>query len=294
MEASICAFCGERRELKQSHIIPKFVFRWLKDTGGTGYLRQSEAPLRRVQDGLKIQLLCEECEKRFNVWETAFANKIFHPFHLDAKVSVPYSEWFAKFCASVSWRILEYYRQRGLLEKVDESIASAVHSALDTWRRFLAGELSNPGQHEQHMLPMPGIESSTVPSLSNNINRYMLRGVEMDFVVGGDSAMVAAKMGPFHLFGYVLRPKDRWRGSRVAVASGCFGPTQYVLPMALMDYMNERASNSAQVVSNLPEHQVSKIENEILKNPEKFRSTGLFEAMLMDAEMFGLNAVIRE
>ena len=31
--------CGETKELQESHILPGFVYRWLKETSATGYLR---------------------------------------------------------------------------------------------------------------------------------------------------------------------------------------------------------------------------------------------------------------
>jgi hypothetical protein len=75
---SPCRLCGATKELQESHILPGFVFRWMKATSATGYLRFGQQPNLRVQDGLKLLLLCGDCEGRFNHWETQFANKIFH------------------------------------------------------------------------------------------------------------------------------------------------------------------------------------------------------------------------
>jgi hypothetical protein len=79
MPISPCRLCGATKELQASHNLSSFVFRWKKETSATGYLRFGQQPNLRVQDGVKLHLLCRDCEQRFNNWETEFANRIFHP-----------------------------------------------------------------------------------------------------------------------------------------------------------------------------------------------------------------------
>jgi hypothetical protein len=78
-----CALCQKERELCDSHIIPHFVFDWLKESSATGHMRFGPNMNLRVQDGLKPKLLCKECEGIFSVSESHFASKIFHPLHRD-------------------------------------------------------------------------------------------------------------------------------------------------------------------------------------------------------------------
>ena len=61
--------------------IPSFIFKWLKNTSGTGQFRYGQRPKPRVQDGLKRYWLCRICEDKLNVWATKFATGIFHPFN---------------------------------------------------------------------------------------------------------------------------------------------------------------------------------------------------------------------
>jgi len=79
MPISSCRLCDVTNALQESHILPGFVYRWMKETSATGYLRFGQQPNLRVQDGLKLHLLCADCEQRLNEWETQFANQIFHP-----------------------------------------------------------------------------------------------------------------------------------------------------------------------------------------------------------------------
>ena len=61
-----CALCASTSELQASHIIPRFVFDWLRDTSATGHFRSSQIPDLRVQDGLKPRMLCKRCEQLFS------------------------------------------------------------------------------------------------------------------------------------------------------------------------------------------------------------------------------------
>jgi hypothetical protein len=74
-----CKLCGNESNLILSHIVPSFVFKWLKENSATGYLRFANTPNLRVQDGIKEYWLCNVCEGLFNKWETEYANKIFRP-----------------------------------------------------------------------------------------------------------------------------------------------------------------------------------------------------------------------
>ena len=105
-----CGLCEKESILKQSHLLPGFIFKW-KKRRGTGFLRASKNPNKRVQDGLKPYLLCANCEQLLGVWEKTFSEKFFKPFHINPGTHVNYSEWFLKFAVSVSWRNLIYHKQ---------------------------------------------------------------------------------------------------------------------------------------------------------------------------------------
>ena len=76
-KVGICKFCGNTKELKESHLIPSFAGKWLKDTSPSPFLRQAIKPNVRRQDIIKEYLLCGDCEHYFSTFEDAFAKKIF-------------------------------------------------------------------------------------------------------------------------------------------------------------------------------------------------------------------------
>jgi hypothetical protein len=155
MPVNPCRLCGEAKELKESHILPGFVHRWMKETSATGYLRFGQQPNRRVQDGVKLHLLCGDCEQRFNDWETEFAKRIFHPMTRGSIPRASYGPWLLLFCASVSWRVLVYFKDGEHLGHVPATLLPSVERAEVTWRGFLLGRRTRPQPHEQHILPLP-------------------------------------------------------------------------------------------------------------------------------------------
>lgn len=291
---SNCAFCNEAKPLVESHVLPAFVFRWLKETSATGFMRFAENPAKRVQDGIKLPWLCEGCEALFNSFETPFASNLFHPYNREEVIYVRYRDWLARFCASISWRVLKYCYQTKGLDHFSEVQRAEAFRALEVWRAFISGDIQHPGKYEQHLLPLGPVESSTVPGMSNHINRYFMRGTEFDLPCGEAQAFTFAKLGRFAIFGVIQPGAVRWRGSRISPTSGVIQPTKYQLPMGLLDYLNFRAAKHREYADAIPDHHREKIEASILKNPERLLQSDELKAMLRDGDMFGEEAIIRK
>lgn len=64
----ICKLCLQEKELCESHIIPKFVYRPVNDEKRREVV-VSENKYSIVQNGVKIPLLCKECEGKFSNYE---------------------------------------------------------------------------------------------------------------------------------------------------------------------------------------------------------------------------------
>ena len=62
-----CRLCKKRIMLEESHIIPKFIAKWLKKTSATDYLRFMDTPNIRRQDLVKIKLLCKHVKIFFQM-----------------------------------------------------------------------------------------------------------------------------------------------------------------------------------------------------------------------------------
>jgi hypothetical protein len=97
----------ENKEQKNSHILPKFIFRWIKKTG-TGRLRNIEKVNIPLQDGIVLPFLCGTCENKFNKVETYFANTFFYPIIKNDIAEIKYNENLQYFFVSIFWRLLKH------------------------------------------------------------------------------------------------------------------------------------------------------------------------------------------
>jgi hypothetical protein len=283
----LCRLCGEPGELQESHVIPSFVYKWLKETSATGFLRFSDAPNKRVQDGYKEHWLCLPCEQRLNVWETQFATDVFHPLSMDGGQRVKYEAWMMKFCASISWRALLKIQESDLAHFAPSQKVT-VNQALDVWSKVMLDKLPHPGRYEQHLLPLDSIVEDSSGALPANINRYIQRTVGMDAVRSESTAFVFTKMSKFLVLGFIEVPHPRqWVGTKIHVRAGTVGMTSYSVPIQLRDYLADKANSYASLVSNISETQRSKIEQAARKDLDRVARSRTFDAMRNDVELSG-------
>ncbi|PZU18702.1 MAG: hypothetical protein DI589_23840 [Shinella sp.] len=286
-ESRPCGLCKNIGLVRESHIIPAFAVRWLKDTSATGHLRHLQSPDRRVQDGPKTPLLCDACEQRFARHERTFANEIFHPFNADSSIIRRYDEWLLKFCTSVSWRILSMYWGHAGGESVPDLVA-----ARDRWNAYLTSRAPHPGRFRQHILPLLPIGATNL-NLPKNINRYLLRALDGELVKNDDGvAMTFAKVGRFAIFGQVSGATSAWGGLTVkrtgVLAANPSGP-----PPWLFDFLCDRARETQEARDSMSETQKDKIEIAFASNGERAKQSQSVEAMIYDARLFGRSAVVR-
>ena len=135
-QIGICALTGERCELQESHIYPKFVYKHLKQTGG-GRFRVANNPNKALQDGLKKHLLGSWAELEFSKREKWFSENIFSPF-INGQLTntkLVYTEDLFYFCISLLWRVLHLTKDNVIGEKERRKC----DEALEEWRSFLNG-----------------------------------------------------------------------------------------------------------------------------------------------------------
>lgn len=280
----ICRLCQNHAELQLSHVIPAFVFKWLKKGGP---IRHSANINQRVQDGLKFEWLCASCEARFNVWETQFAKHVFHPLTNNADTA-HYSDWLLKFCASLSWRSLLHAREQNLLTHFSIDRLAQVDEALKVWGEFLRGERPHPTGFEQHLLPLGAVESAPGMRLPPNINRYFLRTVQLDAICSRSISLVFSKLGSIAVIGFIHVPKPKqWIGTKIKVRGGTLRPREYVLPAQFGKYLVDKASDLWKETARISDVQRQKVDAHVRANLDQFARSEVFKTILLDAEMFG-------
>ncbi len=171
-----CGLCKSEKLLKQSHIIPKFVFDRIKENSPTGYLRGGFLnPNQRKQDGDKPKMLCEDCELLFSRAERKFAENVFQPYHESGTTSFEYGPWLSYFISSVNWRTLcldniDFHSKK----KLKDSVLCVLDSAETMLADFLLGERQDIGDMENHIIPMPEITGAS-PELKDIEPNFLFR-----------------------------------------------------------------------------------------------------------------------
>lgn len=254
-------------------------------------MRQGEQPNLRVQDGETRPWFCGECEQTIGVWETRFATDIFYPYNADRAARLGYADWMLKFCVSVSWRALMMRVDDGHVRNLSDAQRAVIPAALETWQKFLRGAAAHPGRFEQHLLPIDEIGRATTDGLPPNINRYLLRAIDVDPVSGTDAAFIYTKFGRFILVGHidVARPKD-WSGTKVHVRSGIIEPRAFGLPGNFYEYLTHKAVRYADIYERISDKQKAKIDAAYRGNMDRVRASETMKAMAADVRLFGSDA----
>jgi len=149
----LCKLCLNSDDLKDSHVLPRFLGKYLKNMSATGYLMaiDTEGRPSRSQDLYKMKLLCSGCELILNEAETFFANTIFYPFQHGTLGTIPVDERLSRFAVSVSLRAVWIMQlaQHALIEKWKTELEELEFE----WRSYL---LNSPdfvkGQNSHHII----------------------------------------------------------------------------------------------------------------------------------------------
>jgi len=238
-----CRLCDKEKPLEISHIVPKFIFRHLKKTSPTGYIRATENPNRPVQDGIKLPFLCGDCEDIFSKWETLFANKIFYPYQNDEAQEFKYEEWLTKYLASVSFRVLVYVYEDTGLDYFSPEMLAYVDKAIINLKSYLLGKTEHPKEQRQLLLLLDFLAPSSIKDGPENFNSYMGRAIEIDVLTTDYDSFIYVKYLKFlHLCPISLSTNRGWRTARINPKRGLLKVQNHELPDYIMNKMKKGAS----------------------------------------------------
>jgi len=209
MKTFRCKLCKLKCNDKiDSHIIPRYIYKWVKDTAISPYLREAVNPNVRKQDGeTKNQFLCRSCEKIFNDYETKFANKIFYPYVSSNNVDYEYEEWLLKFAVSQSWRMLALE-----IDTVNDQLAAKLNKILDIWSDYILEKRENSGLHSHHLLFF-----KRTPDLPTNKEDYFCeRAIDGSIGNRKSKIWIYSKLAPVAVVSHVKPLKfNGWRNSLI-------------------------------------------------------------------------------
>jgi len=285
-----CRLCNAEADLQLSHILPAFAFRWLRESSGSGHIRLGVSPNQRVQDGPKRHWLCASCEGLLSRSETAFAERLFYPYIRGESSRFVYGEWLLHFCVSVSWRVLRFHKEETALKNYEPEAIARIAKAEEAWKTFLLGQRPHPGSFQQHLLPLDAIDviSGGSRDISPNINRYLMRAIDMDLCRGEKINFVYSKIGRFIILGFIREDRpERWHGAKVHIKTGRIEPRKYVMPRSFFEYLNAKARRLAELLAGISPRQRKKIDQTFRANIDRFVGSDELAAMQNDLRMFG-------
>ncbi|RFS32188.1 hypothetical protein DYI81_06665 [Acinetobacter sp. SWAC5] len=276
-----CKLClKDDTTLVDSHIIPDFVFRWLKKNSFNRYLRTSIVPNKRAQGGITEKLLCEKCD---NVTfggelEAPFADTIFNPILLKQKDSEPfiYDKVLLRFCVSVLWRVLIFgiedaKKTKGLTVNLD-TIILGMEDLANQWREYLVDNQSSWTGLNVYFLRFGGAGLDP-RDIGPGMHTYSQLTIDMGSFV--DPYMwepkIYAKLGPFVTFipitDYYLPLWEKEGISSLNENGGLLSFKGRKLPEHFKLFMQQRSDSSSgmfQRMSDIQKSKILKIKNENL------------------------------
>ena len=188
-----------------------------------------------------------------------------------------------KFCVSVSWRVLLFFRERDPFDDYSRRDHELLDQAATVWRDFLLGRTEDPGSFRQHFYIVRGV-SSAKRQVAPNINLHVLRHIGADIVQSKHQHIVYAKLPRLFVMG-VLRDErpDDWRGTEVRTEGGVV-PNQQV-PGAFYGYVNEKAKRATACLGSISDRQKEKVLEAVRTNPAQVAGSDTVKALDLDVAL---------
>ena len=276
-----CRLCGAHRALQRSHVVPAFVFRWMRESSATGYLRFGREPNRRMQDGCKKRWFCSPCENQIGSTESQFAKNIFRPVVEDGLERIEYGPWMFRFCVSMTWRVLLLHREIDTFDDYSKDDRELLDQAEKVWRECLLGRETDSSIFPQHLYVVQGV-SSARHSVASNVNGYVLRYVDIDVVRSTLQHIVYVKLPRFFIMGMLRDERPEvWRGTEVHAERGLVSGGQRV-PDAFFDFVNEKAERAGSRLSKMSDRQQAKVLGDLQANAGRTEGSDTMKAFGLD------------
>lgn len=229
-----CELHNETAILCESHIIPKFVYKWMKKTG-SGRLRQGYRINTPLQDGIKKHMLCKDCELKFSKYEKWFNENVFLPYLKDNTIKISNPFELKYFVVSVLWRVLKLFKDDGNQYRFKKELDKTESE----WRQFLLGDTPLKNFQNQHFILIDSDYWITKKS-----DLYYSRGVDIDIAENEKLCFVYAKFSRFILIGEVTGfPENSFENTNIKTEAEFSNTNQQINLSNILDFMRSRTEN---------------------------------------------------
>ena len=281
-----CALCLQEQPLQESHLIPKFVGKWLKEKG-TGYLANAADGSNRVQDLVKIKLLCKDCEQKFSQIENYFANNMFYPFVNDKIQEFDYDENLKPLIISMAWRCLQPIKEDFIKQNPTSQVISFVEQAEKDWREFLNDEGTSINSYETHVLFLDYVKPESTLEVDPKFHWYLLHGTDSTIVYNNTKVYFYVKL-PWMICIISIEPKklEGWEGTMINKNGHITASGQTVKDPGFAQFLQDRAK-FALYSSQGPSQEVAtkRLVKSIKKDPEKYLTSNIYESWIVERDI---------
>jgi hypothetical protein len=287
-----CILCRSNPPIENSHIIPKFAIRRLKEGSPVGTLVFSTDLDRVAQDGWKGPYLCTRCEGEFSKLEGWFCKNVYDPFLHNGSVRQTYKDELALFAASVLFRYIHFAieknhskQQSAGLSKIFENLRQSLRTNSSTsicsylYLQFLFPITSTVGDYP------PGINTYSFETIDGECFQHVVSGV-------GSFNLVFVKFPAFFFLlsesdlKTVLSPANRVDSHRIYRGGGTLDsnpPSGTLLPL-----VHERILQGAiDIQTNyfkLSKKRLERVEKKIAASPNK-EKTRAHKSFALDQQL---------
>lgn len=282
----ICKLTKKEDELQNSHIYPKFVIDWYKETGGK-YIRGSQNPNVRLQSGYKKYMLSFEAEQLFSLREKWFAENIFHKYLKNAWSPLNYNEHLFYFAISFLWRILVLELELPNIKQF--KFYNTLIEVEEKWRLFLYKGIYPQKYDRLHLMLTDRIKYHDVPL--KGVDYFFSRSLDGTVIYNTQNNFlgVYAKFSRFIFWAYVFEGDESLlKGTKINSNNGIIKIPQIIAEPEIMGFFMHRIEELSKL-KLASENQQSIISQEIKSNPTFYNESEAIQTILKDLDFDRMN-----
>jgi hypothetical protein len=181
----ICRLCREKNAIRNSHVTPAAVARYLIDTSVTGNIRMMSNINKPLEDSVKAPLFCTDCEGLMSRDETYFANRIFYPIHKENLKEINYNYQLGRFCALQSFRTQAYFEyESGGLDSFNNHLDKIIRNGFEFLREFVLTGRRTQDNFPHFIIPLDVTNpiGSRLSEIPNHLNHYLIRAIDINTI----------------------------------------------------------------------------------------------------------------
>jgi len=235
-------------------------------------------PNKRVQDGLKTELLCKNCEQLFSKSEKWFSENIFKPYLDNSNYHFVYDSNLYYFLMSIAWRICVFKKSSMKNHKYE----SMINDAENEWHAYLSKNVIPKKYNRVHLFFTEIAENMILPV--DNWNRYITRTIDTTIGYSDSICFLYYKFSKFLVFVEINGFKDDYfKNTLIDPYKGELIPPQVLKYSSISNFLVQRAKDSSDIFGkNISKKQTDSILSKMKTYDKKFLKSDLYKAMEAD------------